>query len=81
MNIYKKKQKTKQNIYIMDCKPLPMLPYALLQEEMPLQKHQTLSSLSSSQSAKLPGSVPQQLPAPSLIFNHKAMRSLGEPNK
>lgn len=80
MNIYKKNKTKKQNIYIMDCKPLPMLPYALL-EEMPLQKHQILSSLSSSQSANLSGSVPQQLPAPSFIFNHKAMRSLGEPHK
>lgn len=34
----------------MDCKPLPMLPYALEEEEeeMPLQKDQTLSSPSSS---------------------------------
>lgn len=78
MNIYIKKQNKNKNIYIMDCKPLPMLPYELLQEEMPLQKP---SSLAGSQSANLPGSVPQQQPIPSLIFNHKAMRSSGDPRK
>lgn len=52
-------------MYIMDCKPLPMLPYALLEEEkIPLKKKKKDRQLSLV--PKVSGSDAQKQPAPSL---------------
>lgn len=53
--IWTYKKHNKENMYIMDCKPLPMLPYALLEEEkIPLKKKKKRpSALSGAESIRL----------------------------
>lgn len=65
----------------MDCKPLPMLPYALIIRDASTKRPDPQLSPALKQPANFPGSVPQKRPAPPLIFNHNAKKSLGDPLK